>query len=477
MTADLIDALLADHARRLPRLQRLWEYYRNPLTFDVAGSTVRAKSAQRRGLPDRLQSAGDEDAAGPVSRSPREQVIENDIAWRLHTQVDFMFGRPVTIQSLAPDPERATHIEMFLRSVFEQNGGISFFQDLGLLGAIYGFVDVLVRTPTTLKAVQSNVKGRIPIHLDLIEPLRAVPLISEADYRRLDAYLIHFQQRIGDPMPHPFLARVRAAVRGGSFSRPVVAHTHVWTADHYAIYRSRDGKRQLVETGVNPVGELPVVHMQNLPQPFFYEGLSEVEPLIPLQNELNTRLSDRANRVTFQSFKMYLGKGIDGFDARPVGPGQMWATDNLDASIQEFGGDAVSPSETEHITEIREAMDKISGVTPLAAGVLRDKIGNLTSENALRITMLGLLAKTVKKRVAYGDGIQRLCRLILAAADRTGVLHSSPDERDVRLDWPDPLPASETQQLENARTKLDIGVPRKRVLVELGYDDVEPESS
>ena len=56
-----------------------------------------------------------------------------------------------------------------------------------------------------------------------------------------------------------------------------------------------------------------MIHIQNLPQPFFYAGQSEIEPLIALQDELNTRLSDRANRVTFQSFKMYLGKGIEHF--------------------------------------------------------------------------------------------------------------------------------------------------------------------
>ena len=42
-----------------------------------------------------------------------------------------------------------------------------------------------------------------------------------------------------------------------------------------------------------------------------FEGLSDVEPLISLQDELNTRLCDRANRVTMQSFRMWLGKGID----------------------------------------------------------------------------------------------------------------------------------------------------------------------
>ena len=83
--------------------------------------------------------------------------------------------------------------------------------------------------------------------------------------------------------------------------------------------------------------------MQNMSQPFRFEGLGEVEPLVPLQDELNTRLSDRASRVTMQTFKMYLARGIDGFDATAVGPGQIWSTDNLDASIEGFGGERRQP--------------------------------------------------------------------------------------------------------------------------------------
>ena len=193
--------------------------------------------------------------------------------------------------------------------------------------------------------------------------------------------------------------------------------------------------------------------------------------MIPLQDELNIRLSDRANRVTFQSFKMYLGKGIDGFLQRPVGPGQMWATDNLDAKIDEFGGDAASPSEDAHIMEIRDAMDKASGVTPLAAGMIRDRVGNLTSENALRVVLMGMLSRTEKKRVTYGGGIERLCELILHAADTLGVLPNEPHERRVRIDWPSPLPASDSQRLQDALIKKQLGVRPAQILAELGYDE------
>jgi hypothetical protein len=211
-------------------------------------------------------------------------------------------------------------------------------------------------------------------------------------------------------------------------------------------------------------GEVPVVHIQNLSQPFRYEGQGEVEPLIPLQDELNTRLSDRASRVTMQSFKMYLAKGVEGFDRAPVMPGVVWSTDNPDAEVVAFGGDAASPSEEAHIREVRDALDKASGVPPLASGVVQARIGNLSSANALRITLMGVLAKTARKRVTYGAGVQRACRLVLGA----------PADRGTRLDWPDPLPTDEREQAQAAEARARLGVPRDRVLEELGYSASDP---
>jgi hypothetical protein len=161
--------------------------------------------------------------------------------------------------------------------------------------------------------------------------------------------------------------------------------------------------------------------------------------MIPIQDELNTRLSDRANRITMQSFKMYLGKGIDGFTSVPIAPGRMWATDNTEAEVIEFGGDTKSPSEDRHIIELREAMDKVSGVTPIAAGAIRGRIGHLTSAAALRVTMMALLAKTQRKRLTYGQAIARMCELSLAWLDRAGLFPTSPDERQVEIEWSDVL--------------------------------------
>jgi len=450
----LLDAVIGEHvALRLPRLRKLWDYYRNPIDHQ-------GRPAQQRGLPARLNHA-----AADTPR--RERVIENDIGWRIGAGIDFLLARPITIQSAVGDVPLADAIERLLHAVFDAVGGFRFFQDMALLGSVYGHADALVQ-----------LDGR-DILVELIEPTRGIPLLNADDYRRLDAYVVHYHQQTHDLQQPSLLTRVRGRFLGGGpthFSRrTVIERTRVFTAHTVAEYAGSRGAsgsaRTLTESTTHRLGRVPVVHVQNLPQPFAFEGLSDVEPLIPLQDELNTRLSDRANRVTFQSFKMYLGKGIEQFTDKPVGPGQMWSTDNPDASIEEFGGDAASPSEDAHIAEIREAMDKTSGISPLAAGILRAKVGNLTSENALRIVLMGLLARTAKKRSAYGRGIEELCELILHAADVAGILHTTPSQRGVRIDWPDPLPANETQQLHDARLKLELGIPRRQVLAELGYLD------
>lgn len=449
-----------------PRLALLWNYYRNPALS--APGAPRARLAQERGLPARLTGApADPHAAlrDDRARPGREIVIENDIAWRIHTMVDFMFGRPVTIVSTARDNARRRTIERVLDAVWESSGGVALLCDVGLLGHIHGHIDLLVRAdlapgPNRPRNDDELLDLARRVRVEPIDPSRGIPILDPADYRRLAAYVI----------------RTRTAPNTRTDPE---TFTEIFTPSARALYTQQANRPvRLIDSGPALVsdapGPVPIVHIQNISQPFHYAGLSEVEPLIPLQDELNTRLSDRASRVTFQSFKMFLAKGLDGADKLPVGPGQVWSTDNPEAAVESFGGDGASPSEDAHINEVREALDKASGVPPLASGVVRAKIGNLTSENALRITLMGLLSKTARKRVTYGRGIAQACTLILDALDRAGVLPTDQPDRSVRVEWPDPLPREERDTLDAAHAKLDLGVSRERVLGELGYAPSDP---
>jgi hypothetical protein len=474
----LLKCLIAEHELvRLPRLQRLWSYYRNALAepTDEGGSS--GSPRQSVGLPTRLRTRREVND----DRARREIVIENDIAWRVHALVDFMFPAPPRLVSQAHDPSLRATIEEILTTVIEASGGAQLWQDAALLGGVFGSVQFLLSLPSpgmapskTFHASPADLAASFLI--ETVEATRAIPLLSRDDYRSLDALIIHYQQQTNEVERESMFDRVKRALRrttatDGSHAaldacrRGSVTVTHIISAAH--MQRYEDGR--LVDERINRLGRLPLVHVQNLSQPLCHDGLSDVEPLIPLQDELNTRLSDRANRVTMQSFRMWLGKGIEGFTDRPVGPGQMWMTDNTEASIEAFGGDADSPSERQHIEELREALDKASGVTPAAAGHIKARIGNLTSENALRISLMGTLAKIKRKRITYGRGIAQLCELILHAMHVHDVLRTDERDRRVEIAWPDPLPIDESRRLNDALLKQQLGVPAETLRAELGY--------
>jgi hypothetical protein len=420
--------------------------------IDRDGRLVR--SAQERGLPGRFWGTGQvrpawspvaservSSVVNPEAATRREVVIENDIAWRVHAMVDFLFNRPIKIVSTAVDGALRSRIERALEAAWEASGGMGLLQDAALLGHVYGWVDLRVRwegpeldAPTQNSPGEGAERDRADdtaddarlieaarrVKIELVEPRRGVGLVDETDYRRLDGYVL------------------RGVVQGASGEELV----EVLSAQERRVYRRaaeaderdrRDAGWSLVGRWANDVcpGAVPVVHVQNVSQPFVYAGLSEVEPLMALQDELNTRLSDRANRVTMQSFKMYLAKGVDGFDRSTIAPGTVWTTDNPDAEIKGFGGDASSPSEESHIAEVRAALDKASSVPPLATGVVQAKVGNLSSENALRLTLQGLLAKTERKRLTYGRGVAQLCAMVLQCLDLHGALRTRATERGV----------------------------------------------
>jgi hypothetical protein len=504
LDVDFIDWLVDERSVEIQLyFGRLWEYYANTrregFVGGAAGRGERGRSyyqAQEYGLPSRITGVVHTGSGGVFNGQAvkdiqrKEVVIENDIAWRINAGIDFLFGKPVSIVCKSPDSQKRADIEAILKAVFAANGGIGFFQDMAVLGSVYGFVDCFVRCGgdiTNVVSLNSDfargsqygnssflnssfedvLKAACGIELELIEAPRALPILEENDYKKIKYYVQHFYQKKNSLVRGcSFLSRLFSSVRRGGRGRETVSVTEIVSSNGWQLYE----EKELVAEGKLDWGFLPVVHIQNIAQPYYYEGLSDVEPLMGLQDELNTRLSDRSNRITFQSFKMYLGKGIEGFEDRPVSPGRMWYTDNPEASIEEFGGDGACPSESLHISEIREGLDKASGVTPLAAGILRGKVGNLTSAVALKLTLMGMLSKTERKHYTYGEGLKKICKMILEMLDIGGVYKSERKDREIEIIFPSPLPENMMEKLKEAQMKKELGVSREQVLRELGYE-------
>ena len=539
-----------------PRLDRYLGYYRNPATeltafLPCSPSTSLAvrpfRQFQEAGLPARITGFRTRPDGTPVPNGQldlqrKEVVIENDIAWRINTLVDFAAAYLPAITSTAQDPAQRQRITRMINDLLTAAGGPRLLQQLVLLGAIHGSAWLQLRPSPELLAQLADTKndsanglggndtpwpegtqmaaagvqrdvsggqragsgvetvangpdvsslespaiapsaGTLPIarwlQLETVPATRLCPLPAAS------AAVLHES----DSGPHTadnartasLLQRLGSWIRGNSAAD--VPHNFsfdLFTPTHWQRYLGGE----LAEEAANPLGELPFIRYENQSDPAagtrighpgsetLDPGISEVEPLISMQDELNTRLSDRAFRVTMTSFRMYLGKGIEGFSRLPVGPGQMWSTDNPDAAIDTFGGDAACPSEDAHIGEVREALDKISGVTPVAAGLIRGKVGNLTSAVALRITLIALLARTANKRAALTQALEETVRKTLAILDRAGLLKTDPADRGIDINWPTPLPESDLDRLTEAQAKLALGIPRAVVLEELGYGE------
>lgn len=209
----LVELAIHEHRTRvLPRLDRMWSYYRNalePAGFGDSLSSTRGRwyrQAQEVGLPPRITGAGTAlsatfGASGPTAfddraRARREVVVENDIAWRIHAMVDFMFGKPATVVSTARDQALRALIDPIIDAVWENSGGIGLLQDAALLGHVYGHVDFLVRVDPDLHLARADDPASIArcISIEIIDPTRGIPILDPSDYRRLIGYIVHLQR-------------------------------------------------------------------------------------------------------------------------------------------------------------------------------------------------------------------------------------------------------------------------------------------
>jgi hypothetical protein len=202
-------------------------------------------------------------------------VIENDIAWRINAAVDFLFGKPISFVSKSSDSDKRREIESILTAVFSANGGIGFFQDVAVLGSVYGFVDCLVRpgneilerftSPSFHTLSREEVlHAAQTIELELIEAPRALPVLEENDYKKIRYYVQHFYQKKNALSRRgSFLSRLLGRRNQGGEAREMVAVTEITSSQAWQRYENK----QLAAEGELPWGFLPVVHIQNIAQP------------------------------------------------------------------------------------------------------------------------------------------------------------------------------------------------------------------
>jgi hypothetical protein len=84
---------------------------------------------------------------------------------------------------------------------------------------------------------------------------------------------------------------------------------------------------------------------------------------------------------------------------------------------------------------------------------------------------MGTLSKTERKRFTYGEGLKKICGMVLDVLDVAKIYRTSEADKEVDIVFPSPLPENTMEKLKEAQIKKELGVSTEQVLRELGYDN------
>lgn len=243
-------------------------------------------------------------------------------------------------------------------------------------------------------------------------------------------------------------------------------------------------EREGVENPVpNPWGRVPLFHFTNNASTYGGLGRSELADVVPLQDALNKAIADMLVGMEFLALPQRWGTGVEIAEdkdnpGRPAvvplggrtaqaqavavqgGPNRMMTVANELAKFGQFPG---APLQDFLLVQdaFRLEIARVSGRPPQYMQLT--SISNV-SDDALR-TLDDRMVKTAEDRAdEYGETWLSMMNLAVLMSGGSGVLDT--------IDWDDPTVTDEHRELEIAEAKLRVGVSKRQVLKELGYDDV-----
>lgn len=214
-------------------------------------------------------------------------------------------------------------------------------------------------------------------------------------------------------MPHDrdqmerFKLKYRFWATGQNGMRQVMTYTELLTPTMIEEYVND----QLISSRPNPIGEIPVVHIRNLPVSGSPWGMADIQDVVPLNREYNEKATDISDIINYHAAPVTVVTGARGSQLEK-GPKKVWSIPSEKARISNL---EVDPTGVEmainFLNLIKEAMHEMTGV-PVGALGQAQPISN-TSGVALAIQYMPLQMRFFLKKIQYGKGIEQINRLAL----------------------------------------------------------------
>jgi hypothetical protein len=203
----------------------------------------------------------------------------------------------------------------------------------------------------------------------------------------------------------------------------------------------------------------PIVHWQNLPNPYGAEGEPDLTKDVRIvQDKFNEVASNNAKIIRIYTHPMRYLKGVSGIDRIEVGPTDMPGLGDTGDIIQLPAiGDLAGSLAYQQF--LKRELFNITRTVDIES--IYDKIGTLTNFG-LKVMYQDMLAKINTKRQLFGDALLELIHRLLA-------LNNMPADEAGVIIWDDVLPVNEKEVIETLKMEVELGtVSVETAATELG---------
>jgi hypothetical protein len=242
-----------------------------------------------------------------------------------------------------------------------------------------------------------------------------------------------------------------------------IPYEEIWTRDFVKIRRGEE-----VNAYDNPYGEVPFVHIKNYPLPNSFWGVSDIEPIMDLNVEVNKNLTGFAQMLDYHRSPILIVRGAKA-EGLVVGPNQIWQLPK-DADV-EYLTVPVPDRVLDFASLLVQAIHDFSGVPEFAFS--SRGIPTNTSATSLQLQFAPLFRNRDLKILTYTEGFKRLLKLITVLSDMKYKLL----DFDFKIEFPYPLPVDEGEELSILNQKINLGLTsRIKTLIEKGVARNEKEA-
>lgn len=190
-------------------------------------------------------------------------------------------------------------------------------------------------------------------------------------------------------------------------TRQVFTYTEILTDDIIEEYINDE----LIDSRPNPLGQIPVVHIPNIPVSGSPWGLSDAHDIITLNRSYNEISTDIADIINYHAAPVTVIVGAKASNLEK-GAKKVWGGLPKDSQVFNLeGGSAGLQGAMQYLEMIKRSMHELMNIPETALGQVQP-ISN-TAGVALSIQFQPLMNRFSQKSSVYGKGLERINELVI----------------------------------------------------------------